>query len=308
MEKIMKNIKTIIVSFVVFFATISLQAKLYVSQSDEQFYREVARHNLAVVHFNPYPVDSREFKLGRMKDAYVTLASSDRFKDADVAFIGVNLHVVPELVYDFDLELAPIVNGEQDMAHAPRYTDAEASALGMSADEEKGVVENGSVRGEERSVSNHRKETEKKTDVAMKHISEMKPEEQAVVMLFKDGKPLIEDGKKVMRTGFMTKIELQDFINKYFGSAIDQRLAQKKEEERERLQVRYVQKPKRQLVERVYYTDSYDRDYYYEPDYYYYPTYRRTGYYGYPYGYWPAFGMGFGFGGRRGGFSFGFGW
>jgi len=77
----------------------------------------------------------------------------------------------------------------------------------------------------------------------------------------------------------------------------------------EPLQVRYVQKPKRHLVEKLYYEqDGCENELCPYYGYYRGPSWRRWGYYGYPYGYWPSFGTGFGFGGRRGDFSFGFGW
>lgn len=248
--------KKLVVGFLLM--PVGLLAKLYVSDSDEQFFKQIARHNLAIVHFNTYPTDEQDIpELNRMKDAFFSLSKSDRYKQADLAFFGVNVVTVPELAHDYNIDV-PDWDSLEDNPDA---------------------------------------------------IKDLKPEQQAVVMLFKDGKPVEQDGKAVKRVGFMTKSELKDFIENYFGSALDARLEVVKAARQERIQARpatVVQRVPVATTQRVYY--DYDDDYYYRPSYRYYRPYYRGGYYPYRRWYGPGFGVGFGFGGRRGGFGIGFGW
>lgn len=62
--------------------------------------------------------------------------------------------------------------------------------------------------------------------------------------------------------------------------------------------------------EQYYYYTPRQVVYGYNPyyDYWRRPYWRHPYYGGYPYGYWPSFGMGFGYGGRRGSYTFGFAW
>jgi hypothetical protein len=253
----MKNIISLLLFTSLGLATISVNAKLYTPDFERNFFNQIKRHNLVVVHFNPYPEDEEnEPGLDRMKDGFFALSRRDRYKDADVGFIGVNLEKLPELAIDYDIEV-PKVEGSQEN---------KKTVSDEGANEEKPVI---------------------------------KPSQQATLMLFKDGKPFRVGDKIVKRTGFMTRTEMEDFIEANFGRFIDKILNEKKESDRQREQVRVVQPVTRTVYRypvRTYYSDYYD------------------GYYGRPwrYGYGPRFGIGFGFGGRRGfgrGFGgFGFGW
>ena len=101
------------------------EAKFYVPQSDEQFYREVSRHEMAVVHFNPYDEEEEdEANLDRMKDAFFSLANSNRYKNADVAFIGVNLQNIPDLAEDFGIDVPDFEQLEEDDEDVPKEEES----------------------------------------------------------------------------------------------------------------------------------------------------------------------------------------
>ncbi len=235
----------------VLFGSVRIQAKLYDPDFERSFYKQIARHDLVVVHFNPYPEGADEPQLERMLDAFVNLSKRDRYRDADVAFIEVNLEKIPDLGDDYDI----------DVPDWQAIEEAAEEAVQQDAAEPEGDLE-------------------------------IEKSQQSTVMLFKEGKPLKEKGKVIKRAGFMTKSEMEDFIEVYFASLIDNIIAGKKQEERAREQVRVIKtKPvvvTQPVVTRRVYT--YDDDYYY-------PRRRFFG---------PRFGIGFGFG-RRGFGGIGFG-
>jgi hypothetical protein len=84
----------------------SIQAKLYTPDLERTFQNQIKRHNLAVVHFNPFP-ENEEYEpgLNEMKKAFINLSRDSRYVNADVAFIGVNLQKLPELAHDYNIAM-----------------------------------------------------------------------------------------------------------------------------------------------------------------------------------------------------------
>lgn len=272
----MKNkINVLFLMLVLLGAGVSVQAKLYTPEFERNFYNQLDRHDMAIVHFNPFVEDEGSADLDRMKDAFFSLSKSDRYRDSDVGFIGVNLQKLPQLAQDYGIETSDGALLEEDSVPAAKKQKIDDKA-------------------------------EDVTKIASNVVSE------STLILFKDGKPLKEGGKIVKRTGILTEGEIRNFIEHYFGEYIDRIIKEKRDAYTERERVRVVTQPT--TVRRVYRyptTSYYSSDYY--PGYYSRPYW--GGYYGRPWGggYWggPGVGIGFGFGGgRRGGFrgGFGFGW
>ncbi len=288
----------------------TVHAKFYAPDFERSFQNQLKRHDLTVVHFNPFPEDEEdEPELDQMKEAFVDLSKSDRYKDADVAFIGVNLHKLPDLADDFDIEVP-------DWA---AIEEAEAAAEEAGAEQEE-AEESGAPPADQDAEDQDGQEDDE-DDI------EITKEQESTIILFKEGKPFKEKGKIVKRTGFMTERQIKDFIEVHFGSIIDNLLSSKETEEREREKVREARPATKRTVYRypagqkpgtrryrVGYTPqrTYVRRVYRRPSYGYYGRpwggYGWGGYGGYGWGR-PGFGIGFGFGRRgfrRG--SFGFGW
>lgn len=115
------------------------------------------------------------------------------------------------------------------------------------------------------------------------------------ILIFKNGEVFKKDGNIVKRSGFLSGQSMKDFIETYLGKLINDVSPQIQQK------IRYVERPRRVVRRYV----SSPRYYYDDYDYYSYPYY--GGWYGRSY-YRPGFGVGVGFGGRRGGIGFGFGW
>lgn len=266
-----------------------VKADFLVAQNDKEFYRYLERYTLAIVHFNPFIEELNIKPIQKVKEAFTRLGLKERYEEADVAFIGVNLHRIPELATDFDLKL---------------------SYLGTSANKPNDIGDDALV-----------------LDAIEKELNGLKDEEKGVFILFKDGKPLKEQGEVVKRVGFIEKSEIKDFVENYFGKQIDETLKKLTEQNQLRKRVRIAQ-PQPKTVTRyiTYEQPTAEYEYYpandYEvsyPNYYYspYPRYShryRRGYYPWnSYYRSPGFGFGVGFGRRWGGsfsngFGIGFGW
>jgi hypothetical protein len=82
----------------------ALQAKLYTPDLERSFLNQIKRHSLVVVHFNPFP-ENEEYEpgLNEMKRAFINLSRDSRYKNADVAFIGINLQKLPELAHEYNI-------------------------------------------------------------------------------------------------------------------------------------------------------------------------------------------------------------
>ncbi len=117
-------------------------------------------------------------------------------------------------------------------------------------------------------------------------------DEPSVLMIVKNGQPLQN------RKGFLSGQAMKDFIETYLGSSISKIAPVIKTQ---RKVIRYTRPVRERRVVRYSYPEYYD-DYDYYPSYYPYGGYYGRRYWG------PGFGVGVGFGGRRGGVGFGFGW
>lgn len=283
-------------------------AKFYVPEDDDKFYKYIARHRLAIVHFNPYPAQYEDKKIERMKDAFFFLSKKDRYKDADLAFVGVNLQQIPELADDFNIDVPPMklfVLGEMD---------EQDEELSVKERIRKAVRQagNGEAAGNQKDEGKAASAKEKIEKLSEEEFQE-KLQKAVVVMLFKDGQVVRTDGKIAKRVGFLTSDEIAGFIERHFGNEIDAAVARKEAQERQREQARVQAQQQAQQVQKTYYVYEPSRSYYsgYYPGYYnrwgYRPYYRRWG--GWRgWGGWGGWGSGYW--GRRGGFGlgFGFGW
>jgi len=255
----------------------AIQAKLYTPNFEKSFQNQIKRHDLAVVHFNPFATDEEdEPELDDMKEGFAELSQDKRYKNADIAFIGVNLNNIPDLALDYDIEVPDwaAIEAAEDAAEA---NGTEPDEIDITQDQESTLM-----------LFKEGKPFTIKGKV-VKHTGFMTEEE-------------MEDFIEAYFGDFIDSILVQK-------RADTQQRAQVRQARpaAQRVSTRYA--VGQQPATRVYRTRVYRRPYgYYGRPYF--------GYWGRPWGgyrrwgYGPRFGLGFGFGRgyRRGGFGFGFGW
>jgi hypothetical protein len=211
--------------------SIKMEARFYQPISDAQFYKYIEdRHDLDIVLFVPYAFEEKDAqKVELMQEAFRRVSRRDRYRDAEVAFIGVHLDELPDLVRDFTLSV-----------------------------------------------------------------------DQPTLMLFKKGQVVRVDDKIFKHVGYANKLEIEDLIEEYFGTIINERLARKAKIERIRQEERAKQEQhqavsaaaQQQVVTQPQTVRQVEYVTYPTSRYVSYPSYYRGGY-------WPGFGIGFGWG-RRG--------
>lgn len=273
-----------------------VHAKLYVAKSMDKFFVYInTRHKVGIAHFNPFSPEEETPELELMKEAFVELSKEQRYKEADMSFVGVNLQELPELA---------------DLYNIPLPT-MEAGASEVQADEDD-AKESANVTKEEKVT-------------VVSDMKDLPESDQSTLILFKNGKPLKSKGEIVKLEGIASKRQMRDFIEDNIGSFIDTLLLERQQEQLQQqqqlLEARQQQLARQQQQaqqQTVVYQRPQRTTYVYYPGRTYRPPYYRRPYWGRGYGYgrpyyrrrwWgPGFGIGFGFGGRRGWGGFGFGW
>ncbi|HEX2977975.1 MAG TPA: hypothetical protein VHO47_02565 [Candidatus Babeliales bacterium] len=222
----MKILNMKIVLLVAAICSQTIFAELFIPRSLNEFRSILNSHNLAVVHFNSHEAANDQTKAEDMKRAFLQLSQKPRYKDAMVAFVGVNSSRFPE--------------------------------IGMAY---KAAKENGSK-----------------------------------LVLFHGGVAIQENDN------ILTKDEMKDYIERYFGKIIDETIEQNAPARMRPYSAREYYPRSRQIVRE--YTEP---EYYYDDADYYYPRAYGRRYYNDYYGGYYGPGIGFDVGTPLGGFGFGLG-
>jgi len=136
----MKLNKLLILALVSLIGSVSVQAKFYEPAFERSFDKQIKRHDLAVVHFNPYPKSFDEPALDRMIAAFKSLAKRDRYRDADVAFIEVNLEAMPDLADDYDIAVPDWQSIEESAEEALQQDAAQPEDFNIEKSQQSTIM------------------------------------------------------------------------------------------------------------------------------------------------------------------------